>query len=251
MQEEEPWVVISKFSNFMNIGYTTFSKLFQTSVSPILEYASEVWGYKEYIKCERVHQRAARYYLGVHPKTPKLALTGDMGWSSAKLLRYTKMAKYWNRLINMNDNRLTKKLFLYDKSQCNNNWASDFKSLCNSVGMGDKFNTLIEINVNTFTSNIKANYDMKWKSDILTKPKLRTYIKFKNEYNVEGYVKYCNSRRKRSLLAQFRMDILPLAIETGRFKGINVNERYCLFCPNVQVQDDSHMLCECSLYCSI
>ncbi len=61
-------------------------------------------------------------------------------------------------------------------------------------------------------------------------PLLRTYIKFKNDYNVEDYVKYCNSRRKRSLLAQFRMGILLLAIESGRFKGINVCEIYCKFC---------------------
>ncbi len=67
--------------------------------------------------------------------------------------------------------------------------------------MSDKFNTLIEINVNTFAMNIKANYDKKWKADLLSKYKLRTYIKFKDDYNVEDYIKYCNSRRKRSLLA--------------------------------------------------
>ncbi len=76
------------------------------------------------------------------------------------------MTKYWNRLINMNDDRLSKNLFLYDKSHCKNNWESDFKSICNSVGMSDKFNTLIEMNVNTFTMNIKANYDKKWKADL-------------------------------------------------------------------------------------
>ncbi len=151
----------------------------------------------------------------------------------------------------MNDDRLTKKLLLYDKSQCKSNWSSDFKSLCNSVGMGDKFNTLIKMNVNTFTMNIKANYDTKWKADLLSKPKLRTYIKFKDDYNVEDYVKFCNSRRKHSLLAPFRMGISLLAIETGRFKGINVCERYCKFCPNAKVEDELHMLCQCSLYCSI
>ncbi len=84
------------------------------------------------------------------------------------------MTKYWNRLININDDRLTKIFFLFDKSQCKNNCSSDFKCLCNSVGMGDKFNTLIGMNVNTFTMNIKANYDKKWKAYLLSKSKLRT-----------------------------------------------------------------------------
>ncbi len=50
----------------------------QTYISPVLEYASEIWGYKENIECESIHQRACRYYMGVHPKTPILALIGDM-----------------------------------------------------------------------------------------------------------------------------------------------------------------------------
>ncbi len=103
----------------------------------------------------------------------------------------------------MNDDRLTKNLFVYDKSQCKNNWSSDFKILYNSVGMSDKLNILIEMNVNTFTMNIEVNNDKKWKADLLSKPKLRTYIKFKGDYNVEDYVKYYNSRSKRSLLAQY------------------------------------------------
>jgi hypothetical protein len=90
--------IISKFSTFRNIGYITFTKLFQTSVSPVIEYAAEIWGYKDNAKCERVQERAARYYLGVHSKAPLLALTGDMGWMTAKLHRHIKMAKYWNRL---------------------------------------------------------------------------------------------------------------------------------------------------------
>ncbi len=71
---------------------------------------------------------------------------------------------------------------------------------------------MIEINVNTFTTNVKVNCDKKWKSEILSKPKLRTYITFKDDHSVEHYVKYYNSGRKCSLLTQFRIYILPLAI---------------------------------------
>ena len=55
-------------------------------------------------------------------------------------------------------------------------------------------------------------------------------------------------RRKRSLLAQFRMGVLPLAIETGRFKGIKLNERLCKFCNSQDIEDEKHMLCKCNLY---
>ena len=103
--------VLTKFKNFRNNGFNTFQKLFDTSVSPILGYASEVWGYKDNVLCERVHQRASRYYLGVHPKTPLLALTGDMGWKTAQINRHIRMVRYWNRLLTLDDDRLTKKVF--------------------------------------------------------------------------------------------------------------------------------------------
>jgi len=62
--------VITKFRNYKNIGFQTFTRLFDASVSPVLEYGSEIWGYKDNILCERVQQRASRYFLGVPPKLP-------------------------------------------------------------------------------------------------------------------------------------------------------------------------------------
>ncbi len=102
--------VSTKFRNFGNIGFKSFTKLFDSSVSPVLEYASEIRGYKENIQCERIHQRPSRYYMGVHPKTLILALIGDMGWPASKIKRHRNMIRYWIKLINMNDNRLTKQV---------------------------------------------------------------------------------------------------------------------------------------------
>ena len=47
------------------------------------------------------------------------------------------------------------------------------------------------------------------------KLKLRKYVKFKQNINVEDYVISNISRSQRSLLAQLCMAILPLNIETG------------------------------------
>ena len=55
---------------------------------------------------------------------------------------------------------------------------------------------------------------------MLSKPKLRTYVQLKVTFGVENYVSMNISKYKRSLYAQFRCGILPIAIETGRFKNI-------------------------------
>jgi hypothetical protein len=222
--------------------------LVQTSVSTIIENAAEIWGYKDNAKCEKVHERAAQYYLGVHSKAPLLALTGDIGWMTAKLHRHIKMAKYWNRLINMENHRLTKTIFLYDKTVCKINWSSEVKLLFENVDMSINFDNMTEIDVDVFVNKSMSEHNDQWKSNISVKPKLRSYVKFKDSFIAENYVKHCQSRRKHSLLAQFRLGILPIAIETGRFKGIAVNERLCKLCSSDAVQDEKHLLCECCLY---
>ena len=52
-----------------------------------------------------------------------------------------------------------------------------------------------------------------WKDGLQTKPKLRTYIKFKDEHETENYVKHSRNRLERSLLAQLRSGTLSLNIE--------------------------------------
>ena len=50
------------------------------------------------------------------------------------------MVRLWNRLVEMNDERLTKKYFLYDYSQCNiNSWYSEIKSIFEYMGLPPEF----------------------------------------------------------------------------------------------------------------
>ena len=56
------------------------------------------------------------------------------------------------------------------------------------------------------------------------------------------------SRQRRSLLAQIRLGILPIKIETGRFRSLPVEQRLCELCEMHKVENEMHFLCECPLY---
>ncbi len=43
------------------------------------------------------------------------------------------MTRYWNILINMNDNKLTKQVFIYHISKSNSNWTINVKSILNAT----------------------------------------------------------------------------------------------------------------------
>ncbi len=57
----------------------------------------------------------------------------------------------------------------------------------------------------------------------------------------------CIPRKDRSMLAQIRFRILPLHIETGRFRGTALEERTCQMC-NLQSIDEFHFILICNEY---
>jgi hypothetical protein len=72
--------IISKFKTSRNVGFETYSTLYNNGVIPVMDYCSGIWGYGNYDICNKIQQRAIRYYLGVHSKAPILAIEGDTGW---------------------------------------------------------------------------------------------------------------------------------------------------------------------------
>ena len=56
-----------------------------------------------------------------------------------------------------------------------------------------------------------------------------------------------HSKMSRSIFAQLRLGILPLEIETGRFRNIPSENRMCHFCKN-EVEDELHFVCVIPVY---
>ena len=90
-----------------------------------------------------------------------------------------------------------------------------------------------------------------WKNSLLLKPKLRFYRMFKQNMSVENFVKYNLTPSQRSITAQFRAGILPLQVETGRFRNVKYEERICLICDLQKVEDEMHFMFECPCYAHI
>jgi hypothetical protein len=77
--------------------------------------------------------------------------------------------------------------------------------------------------------------------------KLRRYMHFKSEFVVEEYVNIFMFFQHRSAMAKFGCGVTPIRIETGRYEGLDIESRRCFNCCN-QVEDEVHMLLQCSDY---
>ena len=85
---------------------------------------------------ESVQNRAIRYFLGVHKLVSIHAITGDVGWINPHTKQKLNMLKLWNRVVDMPESRLTRKILLCDV-ECSNRkiWAYDIKILFSELDM--------------------------------------------------------------------------------------------------------------------
>ena len=243
--------IIAKYKSHKYMGYSTYTKLFDSCVCPVMEYAAGVWGYRNYNKINTVQHRAARSFLGVHRFTPTLALEGDMGWLIPKYRRWSQMLRLWNRLVSMPDDRVTKQIFVNDYYLAMSNFENWCTSIYRILNVLHKENLFYERQPCDIDSALQSFYTIQeeqWRRAIVQKPKLRFYQLFKSNLAVENYVRYNLTPSQRSIMAQFRAGILPLNIETGRFRNIKLEERLCTLCDQQEVESELHFLFDCSCY---
>ena len=84
--------------------------------------------------------------------------------------------------------------------------------------------------------------------ELASKPKLRTYVTYKTEFGLQSYISSNMNRHRRSLMAQFRLSILPITVETGRFRNIPLQDRKYTICDLNEVENEKHFLCICPVY---
>jgi hypothetical protein len=231
-----------KLRDLKEFGLNTFQKLFESCVVPIMDYCSGVWGYRKYQAMDNVQHRAIRYYLGVHRFAPILAITGDISWIPTNYRRWLHMLRMWNRLVLLDDNRITKQVFNMDYIRCQNNWCSEVKDIMTKLGLNDQFTSRQPINLEEAKQSITKLHKTDWRLQVTQVSKLRTYIQFKTDFEKESYLNLNLKRNERSLLAQLRCGILPLRIETGRYVGEAPEQRLCKLCITASVEDEMHFV---------
>ena len=188
--------MISKIHSYKDVGYNTYSKLFNSCVAPVLDYCAGVWGFKQFGKIDTVQNRAIRYFLGVHRFTPILAINGEMGWTISMHRRWANMLRLWNRLIGMNNDRLTKCVFETDYCAPGKTWCSEIKSIFDQLNMQNNFVNKLTVNLKHAENQLGTTYQREWNEKLFTVSKLRTYVTFKSNYKTEKYVELNINKKK-------------------------------------------------------
>lgn len=248
--------IINKYKCAGGLPFSTYTRLYQACVVPVMDYAAGIWGFKPYQKCDTIQNRAIRAFLGVHKHTSNVAVNGDVGWISAGTRRKLSMIRLWARLTSMDDGRITKRVFKWDLEQ-SHGWCSDMKTLFQQLNLGHLYDdqSMGQFSLHGLLQHAETELHQRditqWGRELQRQPKLRTYRLFKDDYKCENYVTLLLPKSLRSFVAQLRCGVLPLRVETGRFRNLPVEDRLCIFCDLNEVETEIHFCFVCPLYSCI
>ena len=118
-------LIIAKSKAFGGLPYDVFYKIYESIVCPVIMYGAPIWGTECFSCIQAVQNRAARYFLNVGKYTPVAAVNGDTAWYQMECRLWKSVLNHWCRLVNMDNDRLNKRVFVWCDLKGNNscrNW---------------------------------------------------------------------------------------------------------------------------------
>ena len=262
--------VITKMIKNSGFPFNMFSILYSACVTSISDYSGAITGFKSYQSSFKLHLRALRAFLGV-PKN--VCIPGIISEFDLLLPQYRtklQMIRHYHRILSMNDNRLTKKVMEWDKTLHNlgrvKTWSSEIEEIFSDCNLQDVYQSNVRFNKREIVDKMELVFLQQQRQQINQecedKPKLRTFMLFKEFNEPAAYIKRPLSFYQRRMLAKLRLGCLPLRIETGRYATPRLPEenRTCLVCKPVEllvntdnsneqpVESEVHFLFFCGAY---
>ena len=246
--------LIAKSKEWGGFQPRLFLYLFDHTIVPILNYASEIWGFEEWSKLETLHLKACKYALGVRPSTTTDAVYAELGRISLQTHRHIRILSFFTRLASLDSKRYASKAFamlIKDADYGHSNWVSHACDLRVRYGIQESDNrSVIKTKViSYFESEVLGRLN----EHITENKKLNLYASFKTIYKFESYLDYIQDFTVRCILAKLRISAHNLQIETGRFSKNKTprDERFCPYCKTLdifKVEDEVHFLLTCPLF---
>lgn len=232
-------------------------ELFDKLVSPILNFASEVWGFYKSPSIETVHLQFCKKLLGVKQSTQNDFIYGELGRIDYQSRRYVSIIKYWLKVILSDENKYIKQIYNMmlsdiEAQPLKTNWASRTRDLLSRLGFMEVWDLQgvgnIEAFLKTFRQRVRDIYTQNWHSRLENSTRARCYLSFAN-FHYQTYLDKLNIAKYRKQLSRLRVSSHRLEVEVGRWAKPNkipYVDRKCQIC-NV-LEDEFHFLFVCPLY---
>ena len=230
-------------------------ELFDSMISPILLYGSEIWGINEAHNIEKVHIGFCKYVLGVHTHTATAAVLAETGRHPMYIHYYKRCIKYWLKLLHMPDSRYPKACYNMLHSldqQGRTTWASAVRQLLCKYGYEEVWEAQRVENwtvfLREFSQRVLETFKIEWEETDAHSSKLSLFRELKPDGICrESYLYNVTIKKYRASIAKMRCSAHELRIEKGRHKGELMADRVCMLCLKGQdqyiLEDVYHLFC--------
>ena len=224
---------------------------------PVLNYSAEIWGYTKSKEVERIHLKFCKRLLKVRSNTCTAVVYGELGRYPLYIHRYIQIIKYWLKIIN-SDNIILRCVYnqaLADTEKGHLNWVSNVKRILNQYGFSFVFVNAATVNAKLFLPEFKNRiincFNQEWVTS-LDSPVLVLYKEFKLMCEYEYYLDII-PKSLRFYFCRLRLSNLTLRVQTGRYSRNRIvrEERYCICCNTLDIEDEFHFVCICPCYNAI
>ena len=99
-----------------NLTVAAALKIWNMLVRPLLEYGAEIWGPEKWEDAEKLQRNMGRRILGVRQNVNNEVVYGELGWWTLKTRRNVLRLRYWKRLLDMEESRLTKIVYRWERT---------------------------------------------------------------------------------------------------------------------------------------
>jgi hypothetical protein len=235
--------------------------IWMSLVRSIIEYGCEIWGDGRFVDLEKLQIAMGKRILRCGSRMTEEVVRGELGWERHVARRDEMRLRYWAKLVRMGDERIAKTIYKSSRRRLEQEeeallpltktWCKYTRDLLTelhlveiwqteAVGTEEDWNKLVR-------ERIHEREEIKWRTQCLLRPKLRTYCKIKKDLRFEPYLQI-HHRGGIPELAKIRGGSNRLRIEQGRYEKEQVSQRVCRLCANGSVEDESHFMLQCPVY---
>ena len=188
--------IITKMIKHGGFPFNVYTLLYEACVTSISDYGSEITGYTQYEPTVQLHTRAIRAFLGLPKNSCNVGVLSEVNWLLPEYRTQLKMVRQYNRVISMDNSRLTKKVYLWDRSLNDSNemssWSNEVKNIFYNCNLNNTYDSMrpfsLKCTLDTMKENFKVEQADFLKHECEQKPKLRTFLKFKQFNAMPAYV---------------------------------------------------------------
>lgn len=247
------------YRNLNDFGTVTPSlvlRIFDSKILPILLYGCEIWGVGNIEDVISFANKFYKYLLRLKSNASVLLARGELGRKCLNVIIYERVIKFWIQCVSA-DVGSAKHCAYIDQCRMVNDgvncWAGKVRDLLFLTGFGDVWINQSKNRLISFAHEFKHRYTtmdfQTWHGSIEDASSFRTYRLVKSVLDYEPYLDMNMSLENRNLITRLRGALLGIRSNTGRwYENIEYERRICEFCNSGQVENEYHVLFECSVW---